>query len=96
MSIWTSFTLELLAVRWLWAKDDSTYYTVGNVAIHLRPMQALAGYPMVKKAHFPPWLGALGEVELPRMMTLADKLYLTNLVHFKKVTNSVLCFASFL
>jgi hypothetical protein len=67
-----------------WARDNSTYYTVGNVAIHLRPMRALAGYPNVKKAHFPPWLGALGEAELPRMETLANKLYLTHLVHFKR------------
>ena len=35
---------ELLAVGGWWAKDNSLYYTVGNVAIHLRPMWALAGY----------------------------------------------------
>ncbi len=75
---------ELLAVGGWWAKDNSTYYTVGNVAIHLRPMRALAGYPNVKKAHFPPRLGALGEAELPRLEILADKLYLTNLVNFKR------------
>jgi hypothetical protein len=74
---------ELLAVGGWWSKDNSSHYTVGRVAIHMRPMRALAGYCNVRKAHVPPWLGALGEVELPLMETLADKLYLTNLNQFK-------------
>ena len=73
---------ELLAKGGWVASDNSSKYTIGSVAIHLRPMRALTGYHNINMAHHPPRLDIFGDDAKNLLEQLMSVLYPTNLIEF--------------
>mmetsp|Transcript_16113 Transcript_16113/g.46243 ORF Transcript_16113/g.46243 Transcript_16113/m.46243 type:complete len:588 (-) Transcript_16113:47-1810(-) len=73
---------ELMAKGGWVAADNSSNYTIGSIAIHLRPMRALTGYHNINLAHQPPRLNIFGNNTKNLLEKLMDELHPSNLVEF--------------